>query len=142
MKNEITMNSRYFRLYLPLLGLLISLTSSCSRFVRIPQSEYGREDSKEARKWKVKTMGNVYWVSRFTLTDTTMVIEKASTIESGPRGRRLTEFDLPIVLSLDEVSSLERVEFSWVRTAIATTVVVGVAFTVFLHIALENLDFE
>ena len=95
---------------------------SCTKSVYVPPTSYDEVESSRAKHWRVKTTDEqTYWVERFTITDTTLVIEQASRLYTAPgetEPQNIEESDLPIVLPLSEVAALERREISMTRTSL------------------------
>ncbi len=116
---------------------LAAANLSCSRYERVPKTAYRQLDPSDAEKWKVETEdGTVYAVRRFSVTDSTLVIEEfACSMDSATREyTRVTR--VPYALDLDEVRSVEKwvegnkpAQFSVAGLAI---VVVGVVLIVIL----------
>jgi hypothetical protein len=101
---------------------------SCSYYERVPRNSYRELDASDAERWKVETTdGTIYAVTRFSMTDSTLVMEEfARNVD--PIGR---EYSLvggtPYVLKLDEVKRVEK----WVGgNQSAPLIVVGLVVVV------------
>jgi len=112
-------------------GVLAIFMMSCDRHTRIPSSQWENQESRAGDQWDVTTHEAIYRVQRFAATDSTVIIEEASEAlyyagEAYPPGLRRTgaQLELPMTIPYGEVKSIERVEFSGVRTTLLT---VGIA---------------
>jgi hypothetical protein len=126
------------------LGLL-TLTAACDRYVDIPPSAYADIESKASEEWQVETATAIYGVKRFAVTDSTLVIEDAAWVESkvptasrypADLPKRTEHAEVPIVLPLDDVTRVERLEFSGERTAFMVLGVAGAAAAVTFFVIL------
>jgi hypothetical protein len=85
---------------------------ACNKSVRVPPSDYNTVNTAQAEYWRVSTTDKkLYWVEQFTVTDSTLVISQASRVYLSPSDaepKYLYESDLPIVLELSEIETLER----------------------------------
>ena len=105
---------------------LAYLSSSCTQTVSVPIDKGILFDSRDDRVRVVSTGGDVYTVSRLSITDSTVVIE-ALEDEAGHR----FVLDEAIVLHHDEVESIDRPSFDvsspwppwWLHPAILLVVV-------------------
>lgn len=116
-----------------LLAMIILLTASCTEYSKVSRSDWDSASSSGPADWKVETSTTIYRVQRFTTTDSTVVITDASRAErvggaSYPANPTMAikNSELPIVLRIDDVASIERGQFSRGRTVAA---VLGIAAT-------------
>jgi hypothetical protein len=90
---------------------LASITG-CTGFVEVPASDYDNLDSAKADVWKITTKSEAsFEARRFTVTDTTLVIE--TLVIENHRGRSTNEArpedrSLPITLERSEVVKIEQ----------------------------------
>jgi len=106
-----------------LLGAIVISTSSCTKYVPIPRSDWEASASDKAGVWKIKTATMVYSVQRFATTDSTVVLLEATAREivggaSYPASATsaIQKSELPIVLRVESVESIERGGISKGRT--------------------------
>lgn len=86
--------------------LIVVFVSGCGRYVEIPREQFDAASHDESAIHRVmKQGGEEYLVNQFTLTETTLVI-----VTLAPNDRRYHRVTLPIVLPLDDVASIQRVD--------------------------------
>lgn len=120
-----------------LLMALGAATSACEHHVRVPASDYARIEQKVTDEWEIETQDAVYRVNWFTVTDSTLVILDAQWMRLDAKQDRypgnpvksIDNPEVPIVLPLKDVKSVENVEFSWGRTTLGVIVVPAVIGT-------------
>ena len=77
--------------------LCVLTVSGCSRAVSIPREEFAAPASAGPGEYRVRTVrGDEYIAERFSVTDSTLVIEKGDAA--------------PITIPIDEVASVHRIE--------------------------------
>jgi hypothetical protein len=118
---------------------LIAANWSCSHYIRVPKDAYRDIDAGKAERWKVETDDRtVYLVSRFTVTDSTLVIEKFDASVKSPETTYPLATKMPYTLDLDEVRSIDK----WVAVSEAdgllVTAVAAVAIVMVLLIWLGH----
>ena len=107
---------------------LAAASVSCSYYERVPRNSYRELDASDAERWKVETTdGTIYAVTRFSMTDSTLVMEEfARKVDSIGREYSLVS-GIPYVLRLDEVKRVEK----WVGgNQSAPLIVVGLVVVV------------
>lgn len=109
-----------------LLLVVTLLASNCSKAVYIPKSEARAQEYREPGAYRIKLEGwNEYYARRFSVTDSTVVIEEL--LETDDRYKRMRH-DMPIVIPIGEVESISRMETNVPVTAVmlvAGAVVIG-----------------
>ena len=84
------------------------IATGCSKAVEIPRSEIANEEYREPGSYRIRMKGwEEYLVTRFSVTDSTVVIEELSPSDERFRFQRES---LPMTLPLSEVSSISRKE--------------------------------
>ena len=104
------------------LVVLLLFATSCDKYTRFPQWSWSDIDCSTSKRWRVQTPEEAYLVRRFTTTDSTVVIEafsdehqsyrldyRTDTLNASAYGVR-KDFALPITLSFNQVTSIERVD--------------------------------
>ncbi len=88
---------------------LAATNLSCSYYERVPRKSYQKLDARDAERWKVETEdGTVYEVRFFSVTDSTLVIERfVCNSDSVKRAYPLVT-SIPYVIKLDEVKRVEK----------------------------------
>ncbi len=95
--------------------LIAGMTTGCSKAVEIPRDQFEAAAGEESARYRVEmTDGSQYTVERFSLTDSTVVIE-----ELGPSDERYKRAVLPIVLPLGDLEAIARYEFDKDRSFFA-----------------------
>ena len=110
---------------------------SCTHHVEIPPhayEEYSGDASRSVSHWRVHTTDDrIYAVARFSITDSTLVIEK---FDSGPGAAdsiRKVRTGLPYAIPLEEVAAVEKVETgSGAAIAVAALGTAAAAYLLFL----------
>ena len=114
--------------------LTVFIMTGCTTGAEIPRRYIDDPKYREPGNYRIRVKGwNEYFVKRFSVTDSTVVIEELSPVDERFRmGRE----GLPYTISWDQVESISRVKTSTVGTA-AIVVVVGlfVSFIVGLSTA-------
>jgi len=107
---------------------LAAANLSCSHYERVPRKSYRQLDASDAERWKVETEGGtVYAVRRFSVTDSTLVIEVFACNVDSVRTVYPMVTRIPYALDLDEVRSVEK----WAEgNKSAPLIVIGVAVVV------------
>jgi len=109
---------------------LVAANWACSHYVQVPAEAYRDIDAGKAQRWRVETDDRtVYVVSRFSLTDSTLVIEEFDPSVKSPESTYPLATKMPYTLDLDEVRSIDKwVEVSeadgLLASAIATVAVI------------------
>ncbi len=117
---------------------------SCTKSIRIPPSEYDSVDMTQAKYWRITTLDErTYWVHRFSVTDSTVVIHHASRLYASPNDaepKYLDRSDLPIVLPRVEIASLERRETDKVLTiAVVSVLSITTIYWIWLGIQFQGI---
>ena len=117
-------------LSLGVLACLLVALVACEKQVRVPASAYSGLDEQGALKWEVTTKDKSYRSERLTVTDSSMVLLNALWVKDRKSGSyqssvwdRVDRSELPIVLPLNQVESVDRVEEAKGRTIAAKTTV-------------------
>ena len=121
------------------LVVLLLFATSCDKYTRFPQWSWSDIDCSTSKRWRVQTPEEAYLVRRFTTTDSTVVIEEFSdehqsyrldyrtdTLNAPAYGVR-KDFALPITLSFNQVTSIERVDKNYMPVFLVVVGVVAVA---------------
>jgi len=121
-------------------GLVLVVVTSCDKHTRIAQTSWADLDSVAGKRWEVKTTDAKYLVERFTVTDSTVVLDNVleSSSYDGERYSATRTWNKmrphrPIVVSFGDIESIERVERSKTRTAL---LIVGVDAGVWIIVGL------
>jgi hypothetical protein len=135
------------------LVVLLLFATSCEKYTRYPPGTWSNFDSSASERWRIKTTEEVYLVRRFATTDSTVVIEELSqdderynlayrdaTLDT-PHHGDVPALELPIAMSLAEVTSIERIGHDRVKegflvvglTAVAVVAVLAFGVFVFSH---------
>jgi hypothetical protein len=127
------------------LCVAVVFLSACTKSTHVSPHQLDDADRESAREWHVTMVDNrIYWVDAFTVTESTIVIEKATRLYKNSYDRfpkYLKERDLPVVLPLDQVVSIEKIETRTFWTVVAVTFVAGLALTALLFYAyVHGLD--
>jgi hypothetical protein len=85
--------------------LLASIATGCSKTVNVPLDQVESVQDRKARHHIHMSNGDEYAVRRFTVTDSTIVVDDLS-----PTDVRFETIDLPIVLRRSDVTAIERAE--------------------------------
>lgn len=99
----------------PIAVFLIALTASgCTTAAEIPRSDVDNPAYREVGSYRIRQKGRKeYLVSRFSVTDSTVVVEALLPVDERYRMGRA---DLPIVIPLDEVTQIARTKTSVLGT--------------------------
>ena len=113
---------------------LTAANISCSRFERVPKDMYRQLNSADADRWKIETTdGAVFAVTRFSVNDSTLVLEEfAREQDSATRGYQRMRVT-PYPLDLDKIRSVEKsVGGRWGTGAglVVLTLVVGIVLVI------------
>ncbi len=118
---------------------LVAANCSCSRYVRVPRDAYRDVNAGDAQRWRVETEDRtVYVISRFTLTDSTLVIKEFDPAVESPGTTYPLATIMPYTLDLEDVRSIEK----WVEvsendavtaTAFAVVAVIVAALILLAH---------
>ncbi len=114
--------------------LAVSLFAACTKAVDIPRDDFESAAKAESAHHRIELKdGSEYIVNEFSLTDSTMVIEK---LNGGDL--RYNEAKLPIVLPIGDVESVSRLE---TRKGPTTAILVSAAVVIVGFVIIGNLDF-
>jgi hypothetical protein len=98
-----------------ILVCLALIASGCSKAVQIPSDQVDAAAREESGRYRIQMVdGSYYTVERFSLTDSTIVIEKL-----GPSDARYKRIALPIDVPLADVESVSKYELDHDRTFFA-----------------------
>jgi len=115
--------------------LLVPIFVACTKGVEIPRADIDDPKYREEGSYRIRMKGwEEYLVKRFSVTDSTLVIEELS---SGDERFRMGRENLPYVLPLSQVVSVGRVKTN-VPGTLAIVLVVG-ALAAFL-VALSSVQ--
>ena len=124
------------RRVIAVLACLVYLTG-CSRAVEIPREQVGAEEYRKVGSYKVRLHGwNEYNVRRFSMTDSTVVIEELLVHDDH---YKLRQHDMPIVVPLSEVEYIGVIKTNWLMTTVALLAIGAVAGFI---VALSNVDWS
>ena len=122
------------------LGFVLMLVTSCSTRTRIPQTEWQDLEWRTGSQWTVRTHHFTYRVQYFAVTDSTIILKEVSDIwyyerdaDSSGHSTELSEVELPIVVPLKDVQTIERTAISEGRTFVA---IVGISAFIIVVVAL------
>lgn len=118
-------------------GVLLMFATSCAKYTRYPQWTWPDLDCSVSERWKVQTPETAYLVQRFRTTDSTVVIEEfsekyqsyklaggdGSPNEPGSDVRE--DLALPVTLSFDHVTSIERIDTDYRTAGLVAVGVIG-----------------
>jgi hypothetical protein len=103
------------------IALVALATMSCSRAVMIPQWQVTSEEYRKPGDYRIRLHGwNEYHARRFSMTDSTIVIEEL--LQSDDH-YKLMRHDMPIVVPLKDV---ENISVMKTNRSLTTVVLVGV----------------
>lgn len=103
---------RFRKLAFVLVALMLM---ACSRAVEIPRDQVGAREYRKPGSYKVRLHGwNEYNVRRFSMTDSTVVIEELLVHDDH---YKLKQHDMPIVVPLEEVEYIGVMRTNWWATA-------------------------
>jgi len=116
-----------------ILAWILGAVVGCEKQVRVPTSAYSSLDAQGALEWEVSTTDKTYRTERLAATDSSLILQGGVSVKDRNSGgypsavwSRMNNAGRSIVLSLDEVQSVDRVERAKVRTIVAKTSVVVV----------------
>jgi len=121
------------------LVVLLMFATSCAKYTRYPQWTWADLDCSVSERWKVQTREKVYLAHRFTITDSTIVIEEFSEHYQGyslaqssgtsnqPGSEGTEDFVAPVILSFDHVTSIERIDKDYKTAGLVALGVLAVA---------------
>lgn len=111
------------------------LITGCSRAVEIPRQQVGAEEYRRVGSYKVRLHGwNEYNVRRFSMTDSTVVIEELLATDDH---YKLKKHDMPIVVPLEDVEYIGVMKTNWILT---TAALVGIGAVVAFFVALSQVQ--
>jgi hypothetical protein len=89
--------------------LIVAESCSCAHYVEMPKDPSSTVSAEEAEPWRIETKDRtVFLVSRFTVTDSTLVIEAIEpAVESPTLGHQLATI-LPYTIALKDIRSIKR----------------------------------
>ena len=91
------------------------LLLGCSRAAEVPRSELTAEEYRKPGSYKVRLHGwNEYNVRRFSMTDSTVVIEELLVHDDH---YKLMKHEMPIVVPLEDVEYIGVIKTNWWATA-------------------------
>ena len=118
---------------------MLLLLVACARAVEIPRDQVGAEEYRKPGSYRIRLHGwNEYNVRRFSMTDSTVVIEELLTTDDH---YKLKRHEMPIVIPLAEVMSISEMKSTWVTKPLLITSAVLVVATI-LIINFWDLSFE
>lgn len=104
------------------IGTLV--VSGCSRAVEIPRGQVGADEYRRVGSYKVRLHGwNEYNVRRFSMTDSTVIIEELLVTDDH---YKLKRHEMPIVVPLKDVEYIGVMKTNWVLTTVALVSIGGV----------------
>ena len=111
--------------------LVALLFVGCSKAVVIPREELSREEYRRVGSYRVKLHGwNEYETRRFSVTDSTVVIEELNMSDDH---YKLKRHEMPIVVPLKDVEYVGVMKTNWPVTAVVlATVGTAVGYFVWL----------
>jgi hypothetical protein len=115
------------------------LFAGCSKAVVIPRELAAEPRYREPGSYRIRLQGwNEYYARRFSVTDSTVVIEEL--LKSDDR-YKLMRHDMPIVIPASEVSSISTMETNRpVTIAVIAGLGLAAAYMTWLFIALSGLS--
>jgi hypothetical protein len=106
------------------LVLVALLLTGCSKAVVIPREDLTRTEYRKVGDYRIKMHGwNEYHARRFSLTDSTVVIEE---LKKSDDRYELKKHDMPIVVPLNEVEYIGEMNTNWPLTAVVLAGIGGV----------------
>jgi hypothetical protein len=113
--------------------LIVFMAAGCSKPVEIPHDQFESAAREEHARHRIQKIdGSHYTVERFSLTDSTVVIEKLNRTDA-----RYKRTALPIVVPLSDVESISKYELDKDRSFFA---LVGAGAVALLVIAMATLS--
>ena len=118
--------------------LLALLLTGCSNAKEIPRDQLGAEEYRKPGSYRVKLHGwNEYNVRRFSMTDSTVVIEELLSTDDH---YKLKRHDMPIVVSLKDVEYIGEMKANKPLTAVVLIGIGAAAFYLgWIFVALAGL---
>ena len=128
---------RAARALLPL-GLLI-MSAACAGYEKIPPASYPPIATASSGKFLIETADMTYRADRIEVTDSTLIIIEAEWMQSKesanyPRtpAPEIANPKVPIVLRLADVTEVNRVEVSSLRTVMLAAGIAAAAYAIFV----------
>jgi hypothetical protein len=117
-----------------MIGLVLS---GCSKAVVIPREDLAKDKYRQVGDYRVKLHGwNEYHARRFSMTDSTLVIEK---LKASDDQYQLKKHDMPIVIPRPQVESVGVMKTDWLPT---TLILVGMGAVMGFFIAISEIDWS
>ncbi len=128
------------------LACVLLALPGCGEHERVPSSDYSNLDPDASKEWEVTSIDRTYRVRRFTVSDSTLILQDVLWVENrerdgyltGARGK-LEPSELPIVLRFEDVRSVRSVEPLSSKEYLGITTGVLVFVLVFALFALTSI---
>jgi hypothetical protein len=105
--------------------VLALVLGGCSRAAEIPREQVTAEDYRKPGSYRIRLHGwNAYYARRFSMTDSTVVIEELLTWDDH---FELMRDEMPIVIPLKDVENISVMKTNWLMTAVAVVAIGAVA---------------
>jgi hypothetical protein len=120
--------------------LLVALTATgCSKAVEIPRADIDNPKYHEPASYRIRMKGwEEYLVKRFTVTDSTIVIEELMPSDERYRFKRSS---LPIEVPRDDVTSIAEIQ-AQEKTTFAVVAVTAIAIATLISWAITGISLE
>lgn len=122
-----------------ILAMVASLLLACSRAAEIPREQLKAQEYRKVGSYKVRLHGwNEYNVRRFSMTDSTVVIEELQDFDDH---YKLKKHDMPIVVPLEEVEYIAVMETNKpLTTGVVVIAVAGAVYMTYVALLLSALS--
>ena len=119
--------------------LVVLLLVACSRAVEMPRDQLEAQEASKVGSYKVRLHGwNEYNVRRFSMTDSTVVIEELQDFDDH---YKLKKHDMPIVVPLEEVEYIAVMETNKpLTTGVVVIAVAGAVYMTYVALLLSALS--
>jgi hypothetical protein len=113
--------------------MLAFVATGCSRTVRVPEGEIG-PSSKRSGLHRIHTADDSYTTWQFSVTDSTLIIEKLSGSDD-----HYGKLALPFTVRLQDVQAVDRLERDGWKTGGVVVLILGVGAGILYLWALSNI---
>jgi len=121
-------------------ALIALMATGCTKAVEIPRADIDDAKYREPGSYRIRLHGRQeYLVRRFSVTDSTVVVEE---LMPGDERFRTGREWLPTSILWGEVESISRTETNWLLTVVALTPIVFVAVVIGWFILDDGGGFE
>ncbi len=119
--------------------LIALLCVGCSRAVEIPRQQLEAQEYRKVGSYKVRLHGwNEYNVRRFSMTDSTVVIEELLVTDDR---YKLKKHDMPIVVPREDVEYIAAMETNKpLTTAVLVGAAAGIVYMTYVALLLSGMS--